>query len=156
MTLPAPLLRVEADLVETVGQLVWVAAPEAEVMRDEVDEAGLVPLYVRPGLTPAQAAAFERGLEALLDEVDQKARGTYLREVSDVRGRRRELGVPVAPGAWAGRPGMVGPFQDEAQARAWQASSLPAGWLSDTIPHAGAWYVDVFVGDEALNTSGSR
>lgn len=147
---PSPLLRTHPSLVDTVAQLLWAAAPQAQLLRDEADAAGLVPLYLRAPLDPAAEAAFERGLDALLREPSERARGTYLREVRDLRGRRRELGVPVAPEAWHGVAGLIGPFEDEAAARAWLEQGLPPGWLGDALPHAGAWYVDTFQGDEEL------
>ena len=144
------LLRVHPDLLDVTAQLLWAAAPQAQLLRDDPDPAGLVPLYLRAPLAAAEAAAFERGLDALLREPGERARGTYLREVRDLRGRRRELGRPLAPEAWDAVPVLVGPFADEAAAGAWQASELPPGWLGDPLLHEGRWYVDVFAGDEAL------
>jgi hypothetical protein len=145
---PAELLRVHPDVLEVTAQLVWAAAPRAVLLRDEPDAAGLIPLLVRGPLDAAQAAAFERGLDALLREPSEVARGTYLREVRDLRGRRRELGVPCAPAAWRQRPSLIGPFCAEAEARAWQARALPPGWLGDPLRHQGRWYVDAFRGDD--------
>ena len=147
---PSPLLRVHPDLVDTAAQLLWAAAPHAQLLRDEPDAAGLIPLYLRAPLDPAAEAAFERGLDALLREPRERVRGTYLREVRDLRGRRRELGVPVSPADWRAVSGLVGPFADEAAARAWLRQGLPPGWLGDALPHAGVWHVDVFPGDEEL------
>lgn len=144
---PVPLLRVERALVDTVAQLLWAAAPQAQLLHDEADDAGLVPLYLRAPLTPAAAAAFERGLDALLAEASERRLGTYLREVRDLRGRRRELARPRSPESWSGQPCLVGAFADEAAARAW-AATLPAGWFGDAMPHAQAWYVDVFASDD--------
>jgi len=143
-----PLLRAHPALLETLAQLVWAAAPDAQLLRDDPDDAGLVPLYLRAPLRSEQAAAFERGLDALLVESSERRRGTYLREVRDLRGRRRELGVPVTPDAWSGTTVMVGPFADESAASAWLQRALGPGWLGDALPHAGAWYVDVFRGDD--------
>jgi hypothetical protein len=153
---PVPLLRAHPALVETVAQLLWAAAPQAQLMRDDPDDAGLVPLYLRAPLQAAESGAFERGLDALLTEARERRRGTYLREVRDLRGRRRELGVPVAPDAWSGTAVMVGPFAHEAEATAWLQRGLGPGWLGDTLPHAGAWYVDVFLGDDETLRAGAR
>ena len=151
---PVALLRTHPDLLQTVAQLLWAAAPEAELMHDDPDDAGLVPLYLRAPLREPQQAAFERGLDALLAEPSERRRGTYLREVRDLRGRRRELGVPVAPDAWQGGAVLVGPFPDEAAAEAWRERTVTPPWLGDPLPHAGAWYVDVFDGEgEALSAA---
>jgi hypothetical protein len=151
---PVPLLRTHPALLETVAQLLWAAAPDAQLMHDDPDDAGLVPLYLRAPLRSAEGAAFERGLDALLAESGERRRGTYLREVRDLRGRRRELGVPVAPDAWSGTVVMVGPFADESAASAWLQRALGPGWLGDALPHAGAWYVDVFRGDDDAALAG--
>lgn len=153
---PVALLRTHPDLLETVAQLLWAAAPQAQLMHDDPDEAGLVPLYLRAPLPEHQQAAFERGLDALLAEPRERRRGTYLREVRDLRGRRRELGVPVAPAAWRGAAVLVGPFPDEAAAEAWHRDALTPPWLGDALPHAGAWYVDVFPGDDEALRAAAR
>lgn len=153
---PSELLRVHPDLLDVTAQLLWAAAPQAQLLRDDPDPGGLVPLYLRAPLTSAEAAAFERGLEALLREPSARARGTYLREVRDLRGRRRELGLPLSPPAWDAVPALVGPFDDEAAALAWQAATLPPGWLGDPLQHQGRWYVDVFAGDDAMMRSAAR
>ncbi len=146
---PVELLRVHPELLDVVAQLVWVAAPSTELLRDDAhDASGLVVLHARAPLSEAQAAAFERGLDALLREPSEQRRGTYLREVHDLRGRRRELGVPIPPSAWDERAGLVGPFADEAEAHAWQARTLPPGWLGDPLPHQGRWFSDVFQADD--------
>ena len=147
---PGELLRVHPDLLDVTAQLLWAAAPQAQLLRDDPDPAGLVPLYLRAPLAASEAAAFERGLDALLREPGERARGTYLREVRDLRGRRRELGLPHSPQSWDAVPALVGPFADEAAARAWQASALPPGWLGDPLLHQGRWYLDVFAGDDDL------
>ncbi len=153
---PSELLRVHPALLEVTAQLLWAAAPRAELLHDEPDAGGLVPLFVRGQLTPDEAAAFERGLDALLREPGEIARGTYLREVRDLRGRRRELGVPLEPQAWDERPALVGPFDDESAARAWHERRLPPGWLGDPLVHGGRWFVDVFAGDDETLRSGTR
>ncbi len=153
---PVPLLRAHPTLLDTVAQLVWAAAPHAQLMRDDPDDAGLVPLYLRAPLRSDEAEAFERGLDALLAESAERRRGTYLREVRDLRGRRRELGVPVAPDAWSGTAVMVGPFADESAASAWSQRALGPGWLGDALPNAGAWYVDVFRGDDGTTRAGAN
>ena len=152
---PVPLLRVEEALVDTVAQLLWAAAPQAQLLHDDPDEAGLIPLYLRSPLADASAAAFERGLDALLSEPSERRRGTYLREVRDLRGRRRELARPVAPDAWRARAALVGPFADELAARDW-SRGLPSGWFGDAMPHAQAWYVDVFASDDEALRAASR
>ncbi len=153
---PGELLRVHPDLLDVTAQLLWAAAPQAQLLRDDPDPGGLVPLYLRAPLSAAEAAAFERGLDALLREPSVSARGAYLREVRDLRGRRRELGLPLSPQAWDAVPALVGPFDDEAAALAWQAATLPPGWLGDPLQHQGRWYVDVFAGDDAMVRSAAR
>jgi hypothetical protein len=141
------LLRVAPDLVEIVAQLLWVAARERRLGSADVDEAGLVPLLLDAPLTAREAAAFEAGLGALLDEPAERARGTYLREVHDARGLRRELGVPVVPDAWSGASTMVGPFVDEAAAAGW-AGRLAPPLIGDVQVHWTRVFVDVFRADE--------
>jgi len=155
-TPPVALLRVDPELVEVVAQLLWAAAPQAQLLHDERDNDGLLPLYLREPLNASQAAAFERGLDALLQESGEQRRGTYLREVRDLRGRRRELARPVAPSAWRRTACLVGPFADQAAANAWTDGALPSGWFGDAHPHAGAWYADVFRSDDDTLRAAAR
>jgi hypothetical protein len=141
------LLRVAPALVETVAQLLWVAARDRQLAAAPVDEAGLVPLLLDAPLDAREAAAFEAGLEALLRESSERGRGTYLREVRDRHGVRRELGVPVEPGAWRGEATLVGPFSDEAAAEAFLSTLLPP-LLGDVQRSGGSVYVDAFRIDE--------
>jgi hypothetical protein len=144
---PVELLRCAPDLLEVVAQLVWVAAPGRRLASAAVDEAGLVPLRADAPLAPREHAAFDRGLDALLREEGSRARGVYLREVCDARGRRLELGVPVAPAAWRGTATLVGPFDDEVAAQRWSAERVAPPLVADTLEHGGCVYVDVFPGD---------
>lgn len=152
---PVPLLRVAPELVDTVAQLLWVAAPDTQILHDDPDDAGLLPLFTRAPLSAAAAASFERGLDALLAESSERRAGTYLREVRDLRGRRRELARPVPASAWRERACLVGPFADEAGAAAW-AATLPPGWFGDALPHAEAWYVDVFPSEDEVVRAAAR
>jgi hypothetical protein len=145
---PVELLRCAPDLVEVVSQLFWVAAPQRRLASDRVDHAGLVPLRADAPLAPRERRAFDRGLDALLREEPSRSRGVYLREVRDVRGRRLELGVPVAPASWQGAATLVGPFDDEPAARRWCAERVAAPLVGDTLEHGGRVYVDVFPGGE--------
>jgi hypothetical protein len=151
---PVELLRVDPDLLEVTAQLLWVAAPGREVMRGEIDDAGLVRLLVDAPLSEREARGFESGLAALLTEPWAREAGTYLREVRDRAGRRRELATPTAPAAWQGRPSMVGPFGDEGAARAWSLEHVVPPLVGDVLPHAGRLYVDVFEGDDGGERSG--
>lgn len=76
-------------------------------------------------------------------------RNAYFRIVNDSAGERRELGIPVDPGDWRDQETMVGPFDDEAQARAWASERIIGSerLTFDTVPLHGAWFCDVFRGD---------
>ncbi len=141
------LLRAEADLVETVAQLFWIAAPHRSLARGRTDEAGLVPILTDAPLTDRERDTFANGLDALLREADARARGVYLRDVRDGRGSRRELGVPVPPEAWRGAITMVGPFPDAHSADAWRTRAIAPPLVGDTITHETRVYVDVFSGE---------
>jgi hypothetical protein len=144
---PVELLRSAPDLLATVAQVLWVAAPQRRLAADDVDDAGLVPLRTDAPLAPAEEAAFERGLDALLREASSRERGVYLREVRDARGVRRELGVPADPASWSGALTMVGPFDAMAEAEAWRAERLGPPLVGDPLWHDGRLYVDVFSGE---------
>jgi hypothetical protein len=146
-TFTVELLRAAPDLVEVVAQLVWVAAPQRRVATGDVDEAGLVPVLTDAPLAPSEAAALDRGLDALLREESSRRRGVYLREVRDGRGGRNELGVPADPTSWTGAATMVGPFEDEAAAERWRSERLGPPLVGDVLWHEGRVYVDVFSGE---------
>lgn len=146
------LLRVDPRLLEVVASLFWAAFPARRLGRAAPDADGRVPLLVDAALDDGERGRWARALDALLTR--EAAAGAYLREVRDRAGRRHELALPVAPDAYAGGAWLVGPFADGAAADRWAADRLARPWVHDAVPHAGATYADVFVGDPDATVGG--
>jgi hypothetical protein len=91
------------------------------------DDAGLVPLVLARAARPERRAAFEARPRRVAGRGERRDRGTYLREVRDLRGRRRELASRPRPKAGPARSSMVGPFRTRRRPRP-GAAGLGPGW----------------------------
>lgn len=90
-------------------------------------------------------------LDRSLFELAGRLRGVnaYYRVVEDSRGERREFAVPAAPDEWTDEEVLVGPFENQAQAREWGLKRVDGslGFTFDTLSQDGYWYCDVFRGE---------
>lgn len=139
------VLRAHPELDALAGSALAALVPERRLYR--VDGGGWVRLLAFPPLDAAEQERVDGLLARLPERPEWRARHAYYREVHDVRGRRRELGLPSAPDAYAGGDALVGPFPDEAAADAWARGAVAPPRTHDTLHHAGGWFCDVFVGD---------
>lgn len=140
------VVRADRALAELMGQTLTILFPDHQLYR--IDEEPAVRFLVHP--EPARA-----DLRRLEDAAARLATASpvphaMFRVVEDLRGERRELLVPVSPDAWAGEPGVVGPFRERAAAEGWQERHVAPPLVGDAFAQGEAWFVDVFSGDEDL------
>lgn len=143
-------VQVAPQLKEVAGGALFAAFPERQIfdMPQSALDGALLSLLIFPPLPDAELAR----LDAVLAELASGTRSQYAfyRVVTDAAGERRELALPVAPGAWRGQAGvMIGPFESEAAAKVWSDAHVDAssGLVSDVLPYNGAWFCDLFRGD---------
>lgn len=144
---PVELLRVDPRLLDLVASLFWATFPRRDLIRAGEDRDGRVVLAAAPPWDEPAAQRWQAALDTLLHQPRLTRDGAFAREVRDRAGRRWELALPAAPTAYAGGAWLVGPFDAEAAADRWAAERLAPPWVHDVVPHAGAWYADVFLGD---------
>lgn len=100
-----------------------------------------------PPLTPAEFAKLDDALGRLVEIEPYRGAHAYYRILSDRRGERRQLELPLAPEAWRGEiDTLIGPFPDPAAAEAWlsERAAPQEGRLGDSIAQGGLWYVEFF------------
>lgn len=118
---------------------------DRQVFRAEL--ANGVRLLAFPPLSGEELKAYDLLLAPLVDRPEWRARHAYFREVGDLRGVGRELGVPFAPDAYRGGEAVVGPFADVSAADAWAHERVAPPLVHDSFPMNGRWFADVFVGE---------
>jgi hypothetical protein len=147
----APLVRTDARLVGAVLGVTSRLLPEHQLFRVPlVTPQTDTELRVFPPLTPAERRAFDDALGQLVGEAPYRQQRAFYRVVEERGGRRYELAWPLAPSAYRpGTTGFVGPFKDEAAARAWGEAHAdrPSGVVFDTVAYGGAWFCDLFHGE---------
>lgn len=147
-------LRAAPPLAELAGGMLLAAFPNREVFR--LPEGSWVRLLAFPELAVTEEARLDRLLAPLADRPEWRRRYAFYREVSDARGRRRELGLPEAPAAYAGGDAVIGPFSDRAGADGWAAAHVPPPRVHDVFVLAGRWFCDVFPGDPGQDVRAAR
>jgi len=141
----ASVLTVAPALAHLAAGMLLAAFPEREVFRSEGDDYERVLAF--PPLTPDELRRFDGLLVPLVERPEWRSRHAFYREVNDVRGLRRELGLPQAPGDYDGTVAVVGPFDDEGEADAWGRASVTSPRTYDPFPMNGYWFCDVFLAD---------
>ncbi len=141
------------ELAHLAAGMVLTAFPDREVFRMQAGPSER--LLAFPPLAEAELERLDALLAPLVDRPEWSHRHAYYREVEDVRGRRRELGLAVAPGAFTEDEGVVGPFADREAAEAWGRDNVRAPRVHDPFRMNGRWFCDVFRADED-GTPGAR
>ncbi len=142
-----PLVRTDARLAPQVNVALAQITPYAQLFTVPLTSPQTdTELRVFPPLQKLELAAFDDKLGAF---VGTQPDGLFYRTVGDRSGERREFAWPLLPATWQAGAAFVGPFADQGEANAWgQAHVDPrSGFVSDTLPYAGAWYCDVFKGE---------
>lgn len=147
-----PLLRTDARLEGSLSGLVGRFLPEHQLFRlPLVLKQTDTELRIFPPLTRPERAALDDALGAFVSQQQEQGLNQHLfyRIVGERSGERRELAWPTPPERSGGEAGLVGPFADEAAAEAWgRAHADPrGGMVHDTVPHGGAWFCDLFMGE---------
>lgn len=137
-----PVLHAAPELKTLALPPLQLALTDQQLFEAE-SQPGVVVLAF-PGPDSFQLRRFDELMgEAIEGEVERYA---YYRVVEDASGTRRELDLPTPPDEWQGRSTMIGPFGNEAEARAWAQSRVDprSGSTYDVVPYAGGWFCDVF------------
>ena len=142
------LVRVSPELAEAAGQLAFEAFPDRSVYR--VPSRPAERLLAFPPLSTEELARFDEAAAQLVAGAPYAEAHAFYRTIDDLRGTHRELMLPTPPDAWAGEPGLVGPFESQEAAEAWPAGRLPRELMADPVPYQGRWYCDVFRSDDDL------
>lgn len=145
----AEALRADPALADIALSLILMAFPRHRVMRGA--EGRLAALYLDPPLDASQSRRLLEQLYQLVERPEWRARHAVAREVSDVRGTRIELLMPLAPDEYDGGEALVGPFADDEAARNWASGIAEPGLAFDTVPVTGAYLVDLFMLGELLD-----
>ncbi|HKI58964.1 MAG TPA: hypothetical protein VKA00_07110 [Trueperaceae bacterium] len=143
----AEALRASPELAELAGSMLLAAFPEREVFR--APAGARERLLAFPPLAAAELTRFDALLAPLVERPEWRERHAYFREVTDARGRTRELALAVPPSAYQGGDEVVGPFGTREAADAWGRERIASPRVHDAFPMNGAWFCDVFSGDQA-------
>ena len=138
------LLETTPDLITIASDVFTAAFRHYDLFQFE--EGGTAVLLCFPPLTEQELARFDDALARLVALPAYEKQHAYYRIVNDTQGEHRELNVPVAPKAWHGEKGLVGPFETEAAAESWGELTLKRqpDLAFDAVYQAGAWFCDVF------------
>ncbi len=145
----AEAVRVSPELVGVAVPLLLTLFPERDVM--PVPEGRLVAVHVSPGLDAPESRRLLGFLYQLVDRPEWRRRCAVAREVSDVRGTRVEVVVPLEPAGYDGGEALVGPFGSEEAAKAWAAGIAGPELAFDTMLASGGHLVDLFLLGELLD-----
>ena len=140
------VVRADPQLAGHVAQTLSILFPRDDIFR--LESGSMVLFLVFPEPAEADLARLEDAAARLVTA--SSVPHAMFRVVSDLRGERREVLVPVAADAWDGAPGVVGPFGARDAAERWASDRVRPPLVGDSFPHEGAWFVDVFPGDEEL------
>ena len=143
-------IRADAELAGHVAQTLAILFPRSDIFRLEAGRAVHFRVFPEPS-----AGDLERVEDAAARLVGATSlQHAMFRVVRDLRGERREVLVPVPVDAWPGSPGVVGPFASQGGAERWADEKVAPPLVGDPFPHQGAWFVDVFPGDDDLVRAG--
>ena len=142
-----PLIRTDARLAGEINTALAQVVPHAQLFAVPLTNPQTdTELRVFPPLQKRDLAALDDALAAF---VGTQPGGLFYRTVGDRSGERRELAWPLRPATWQAGAALVGPFADQEEANTWGGAHVDprSGFVSDTLPYAGAWYCDVFKGE---------
>lgn len=142
-------LRVSAEFVDVAIPLLLTAFPGRQLMRAPIGR--LTGLYVDPPLDSSERRRLLGYLHELVARREWALACAVAREVTDERGTRTELLVPLPPAAYGGGEALVGPFPDFQSAQAWTATVREPGLAVDTLRMEAGVVVDLFLLGEMLS-----
>ena len=149
------LLRVSPPLLGVAGEVLFAGLPDHQAFDLPPDESGTLGLLVFPPLNGEALEELDNAFEKTIQRPELREVFAYYRVVGDLKGTRREFGLPTPPDAWrAPLSVMVGPFEKEAEAKEWGVTRIPEGFLFDVLPYGGRWFCDVFLRRNALGSPG--
>jgi len=142
-------LRASPALADLAAQLLSALFPDKRFAT--AHEGRWLVFSARPALALAESRRLLGHLHDLVDLPQWRREYAVAREVTDVKGRRLEVLVPLTPQAYDGGEALVGPFPDQAAAQEWYGSVQQRGLAADTVQVADAWLCDLFVLGELLD-----
>ena len=141
-------LRASPELVDVAIPLLLTLFPGREVLRGV--SGRLAALHVDPPLEKHEARRLLGFLFELVERPEWRGRCAVAREVSDVKGTRMELILPLAPAEYDGGEALVGPFGSAEAAKDWAAGVADQSLAFDTMQASCGHLVDLFVLGELL------
>lgn len=145
------VLRVDAELAGAAAQMLAVLFRNDPIFR--LDHGATAHFRVFPPPTESDVERVDDAAARLVAATS--IRHAMFRVVTDVRGERREVLVPLPPASWRGGERVVGPFPSQGDAEAWVDERVDAPLVGDAFAQEGAWFVDVFSGEgETLGAMG--
>lgn len=146
------VVRADGELAGPVAQTLSILFPSHAIFRLDVGATAHFRVFPEPA---------DGDMDRLEDAAARLVTATSVpnamfRVVTDLRGERREVLVAVPPGGWRGDARVVGPFDTQADAEAWADRRVERPLVGDPFPNEGAWFVDVFPGDEEMVRASGR
>ena len=141
------ILRVHKTLRDGASQAIYQALPHIQLF-DVPAESNAVKLLSFPPLGKEELEVLDSCLAQASSSKVHSRLGVYFRVVQDFRGEHREFSIPTRAAAFQGDvPAFVGPFASEELALDWARERLADMPMTrfDSVPHASAWYVDIFL-----------
>lgn len=142
-------LRASPALADVAAQLLGALFPDKRFATAR--EGRWLVFRARPALAVAESRRLLAHLHELVDLPQWRREYAVAREVTDVKGRRVEVLVPLAPQAYDGGEALVGPFPDQAAAQEWYGGVQQRALAADTVQVADAWLCDLFMLGELLD-----
>jgi len=142
-------VRATTELADVTARLLQALFPEKRLV--SAMEGRWLTFAARPVLAVHESRRLLDHLHDLVARPEWRRLHAVAREVTDTRGRRIEVLVPLPPAAYEGGEALVGPFPDEESAKAWYAGVQVHGLAADTFRLADAWLCDLFPLSELLD-----
>lgn len=136
-------LRVSGEFIGVAIPLLLTAFEGRELMR--APAGALTAIYLKPPLQPNERKRLLGYLFELVERSEWERRCAVAREVTDERGARMELLLPIPPAAYQGGEALIGPFSDADAAREWASAVREPGLAFDTVLMRGGVLVDLFL-----------